>query len=201
MGLFGNRKKLDDGLQKTRTGFWGNIRNRLTGSQIDDDLYDELEEQLILADVGADTALSLVEQLRDAVRKGRLKTGEQAMEALKTLICEELKADGPMDLSGKPAVLLIIGVNGVGKTTSIAKLANLYKSQGKRVLLAAGDTFRAAATEQLDIWAQRAGVPIVKAGEGADPASVIFDAVQSAAARGVDLVICDTAGVCTTKRT
>lgn len=194
MGLFGNRKKLDDGLQKTRTGFWGNIRNRLTGSQIDDDLYDELEEQLILADVGADTALSLVEQLRDAVRKGRLKTGEQAMEALKTLICEELKADGPMDLSGKPAVLLIIGVNGVGKTTSIAKLANLYKSQGKRVLLAAGDTFRAAATEQLDIWAQRAGVPIVKAGEGADPASVIFDAVQSAAARGVDLVICDTAG-------
>ena len=122
------------------------------------------------------------------------KTGPQALEALEGLIEKELTPDSEFDLSGKPAVILVIGVNGVGKTTSIAKLANLYKSQGKRVMLAAGDTFRAAAAEQLSVWADRAGVPLVKAGEGADPAAVIFDAVQSAAARGYDLVICDTAG-------
>ncbi len=194
MGLFGNKKKLDDGLAKTRTGFWGGLWNRMVGSQIDDDLYDDLEEQLILADVGADVAIKLVDQLRDEVRAQHLKTGEQAMTALKDLIRQELTPDKELDLSGHPAVILVIGVNGVGKTTSIAKLAHLYAQQGKRVLLAAGDTFRAAATEQLCVWADRVGVPVVKAGEGADPAAVIFDAVQSAAARGMDLVICDTAG-------
>ena len=194
MGLFGNKKKLDDGLKKTRTGFFGAIRNKLIGSQITDDLYDELEEQLILADVGADTAFQLVEQLRRTVESRHIRTGEEALETLKDMVAEHLAADRPLDLSGHPAVVLVIGVNGVGKTTSIAKLAALYKGQGRKVMLAAGDTFRAAATEQLEVWAGRAGVPIVKAGEGADPAAVIFDAVKSAEARGYDLVICDTAG-------
>ena len=194
MGLFGNKKKLNDGLSKTRVGFFGGILNRLTASQIDDDLYEDLEEQLILADTGADVAVGLVDKLQQAVNRDHLKTGQEAMQALKGLIAQEMTPETEMDLSGHPAVLLIIGVNGVGKTTSIAKLANYYKAQGKKVMLAAGDTFRAAATEQLEIWAGRAGVPIIKAGEGADPAAVIFDAVQSAAARGYDLVICDTAG-------
>ena len=194
MGLFGSRKKLDDGLKKTRVGFWGNLWNSISGSVIDDDMYDDLEEQLILADTGADTAIKLVDDLRDKVRAEHLKTGEQAMQALKEIIQQELTAEKEFDLSGHPAVILVIGVNGVGKTTSIAKLAHLYAGQGKRVLLAAGDTFRAAATEQLCVWADRAQVPVVKAGEGADPAAVIFDAVQSAAARNMDIVICDTAG-------
>ena len=202
MGLFGigkknkekTKEKMENGLRKTRTGFWGNIVNALTGAEITDDLYDELEEQLILADVGADVALHLVERLREEVKKQSLKTGDQAMDALRAIIQEEMEPAGEMDLSGHPAVILVIGVNGVGKTTSIAKLAHYYREQGRRVMLAAGDTFRAAASEQLDIWAGRAGVPIVKAGEGADPAAVIFDTVKSAEARGYDMVIADTAG-------
>ena len=194
MGLFGSKKKLDDGLKKTRNGFFGNILNMMGASEIDDDLYEELEEQLILADTGADMASKLVDELSAEVKHKHLKTGPQALEALEGLIEKELTPDSEFDLSGKPAVILVIGVNGVGKTTSIAKLANLYKSQGKRVMLAAGDTFRAAASEQLEIWADRAGVPIVKAGEGADPAAVIFDTVKSATARGYDMVIADTAG-------
>lgn len=194
MGLFGSKKKLDDGLKKTRNGFFGNILNMMGASEINDDLYEELEEQLILADTGADMASKLVDELSGEVKHKHLKTGPQALEALEGLIEKELTPDSEFDLSGKPAVILVIGVNGVGKTTSIAKLANLYKSQGKRVMLAAGDTFRAAASEQLEIWADRAGVPIVKAGEGADPAAVIFDTVKSATARGYDMVIADTAG-------
>ena len=155
MGLFGNKNKVNDGLQKTRTGFWGNILNAFTGSKIDDDLYDELEEQLILADVGADVAVSLVDTLRKRVMTGHLRTGEQARDELKDIIREELTPQFLMDLSGKPAVILVIGVNGVGKTTSIAKMANYYKKQGRKVMLAAGDTFRAAATEQLEIWANQ----------------------------------------------
>ena len=192
---FGNKKKLDNGLSKTRTGFFGNIINTLIGSEIDDDMYDELEEQLILADCGADLSVKLVEDLRKEVSRRHLTTGEQALSALKELVRQQMEPEKEMDLSGHPAVILVIGVNGVGKTTSIAKLAHLYKDTlGKKVMLAAGDTFRAAASEQLEIWADRAGVPIIKAGEGADPAAVIFDAVQSAAAKGYDLVIADTAG-------
>ena len=195
MGLFGkNKDKMQNGLKKTRTGFWGSIFNTLTGAEITDDLYDELEEQLILADVGADMALRLVERLRREVANQHLKTGPEAMDALREVLREEMEPFGEMELDGKPAVILVIGVNGVGKTTSIAKLANYYRSQGRKVMLAAGDTFRAAASEQLDIWAGRAGVPIVKAGEGADPAAVIFDTVKSAMARGYDMVIADTAG-------
>ena len=196
MGLFDGfrKKKLEDGLEKTRTGFFTRIVNTLTNSQIDDDLYNDLEEQLILADVGPSCAVRLVDELRDQVESQHLKTGEQALKALREIIRLEISPRDDMDLSGKPAVILVIGVNGVGKTTTIAKLAYLYKDLGRKVMLAAGDTFRAAASEQLELWADRAGVPLVKAGEGADPAAVIFDAVQSAHARGYDMVIADTAG-------
>ena len=191
MGFF---EKLGEGLRKTRDSIFGSIAGLVNAGEITDELYDDLEEQLILADTGADVAMRLVEELRQEVRRKHLKTGADALEAIKRILREMLRADGEMQLSGRPAVVLVIGVNGVGKTTSIAKLAHLYKQQGKRVMLAAGDTFRAAAAEQLCVWAERADVPVVKHNEGADPAAVLFDAVQSAAARGYDMVICDTAG-------
>ena len=191
---FEEQQKMQRGLEKTRTGFFQNILNTLTNCQIDDDLYNDLEEQLILADVGPACAVRLVDELRDEVEKNHLKTGEEALDALRGILCQELTPRYPLELDGHPAVILVIGVNGVGKTTTIAKLAHLYKEQGKRVMLAAGDTFRAAASEQLELWADRAGVPLVQAGQGADPAAVIFDAVQSANAKGYDMVIADTAG-------
>ena len=191
---FEEQQKIQRGLEKTRTGFFQNILNTLTNCQIDDDLYNDLEEQLILADVGPVCAVRLVDELRDEVEKNHLKTGEEALDALRGIICQELTPRYPLELDGHPAVILVIGVNGVGKTTTIAKLAHLYKEQGKRVMLAAGDTFRAAASEQLELWADRAGVPLVQAGQGADPAAVIFDAVKSATAKGCDMVIADTAG-------
>ena len=198
MGLFGfgkkEKDKMKDGLEKTRTGFWGNILNTLTGSKIDDDLYDELEEQLILADVGGDVAMKLVDALRDRVQEKGLKTGEQAADALRDIIADEMRPEAEMALDGHPAVILVIGVNGVGKTTSIGKLAYQLKKQGKKVLLCAGDTFRAAAADQLEIWADRAGVDIVRQNEGADPGAVLFDALAAAKARRSDVVLVDTAG-------
>ena len=191
---FQEQQKVKRGLEKTRTGFFQRIVNTLTNAQIDDDLYDQLEEQLILADVGPACAVRLVDELHDEVEEKHLKTGQEALDTLRGIICQELTPRYPMDLDGKPAVILVIGVNGVGKTTTIAKLAGLYKKQGRRVMLAAGDTFRAAASEQLELWAERADVPLVQAGMGADPAAVIFDAVKSANARGYDMVIADTAG-------
>ena len=198
MGLFGfgkkEKDKMKDGLEKTRTGFWGNIMNTLTGSKIDDDLYDELEEQLILADVGGEVAIKLVDKLRDRVNEKGLKTGEQASDELRDLIADEMRPEAEMDLSGRPAVILVIGVNGVGKTTSIGKIAHRLKGEGKRVLLCAADTFRAAAADQLEIWANRADCEIVRSVEGADPGAVLFDSLAAAKARGVDVVLCDTAG-------
>lgn len=198
MGLFGfgkkEKDKMKDGLEKTRTGFWGNILNTLTGSKIDDDLYDELEEQLILADVGGEVAIKLVDKLRDRVKEKGLKTGEEAADQLRELIADEMRPEAEMELDGHPAVILVIGVNGVGKTTSIGKLAAMYKNEGKKVILAAADTFRAAAIEQLEEWADRAGVEIVKHREGADPAAVIYDTIQAGKARNADIIICDTAG-------
>ena len=191
---FQEQQKVKRGLEKTRTGFFQNFVNTLTHAQINDDLYDQLEEQLILADVGPACAVRLVDELHDEVEEKHLKTGQEALDTLRGIICQELTPRYPMELDGKPAVILVIGVNGVGKTTTIAKLAALYKKQGRRVMLAAGDTFRAAASEQLELWADRAGVPLVQAGMGADPAAVIFDAVKSANARGYDMVIADTAG-------
>ena len=191
MGFF---EKLGQGLKKTRDSIFGTIADMVSAGEITDELYEELEEQLILADTGAGVAVQLVDELRARVRSQRLKTGAEALDALKDIVKEHMQAEKELDLSGHPAVILVIGVNGVGKTTSIAKLAHYYKDAGKTVLLAAGDTFRAAAAEQLGVWAQRAGVPMVRHQEGADPAAVVFDAVQSAAAKGIDLVICDTAG-------
>ena len=202
MGFFGfgkknkekEQEKMKTGLEKTRTGFWGNILNTLTGSVIDDDMYDDLEEQLILADVGGEVAVRLVDKLRDRVHEKGLKTGEEAADALRDIIAEEMTPDAEMDLSGKPAVILVIGVNGVGKTTSIAKLADHYTREGKKVMLAAGDTFRAAAIDQLAEWANRAGVELIAQKEGSDPAAVIYDAISAAKSRNADVLICDTAG-------
>lgn len=166
-----------------------------TFDDLNDEFYDGLEEALILADVGADTAADTVAQLRKRVKERFIGRMDEVKDALRDILKSKLEVgDGALVLEGKPAVVLVIGVNGVGKTTSIAKLADYYTRQGKRVMLAAGDTFRAAASEQLEIWASRAGVPIVSAGEGADPAAVIFDTVKSATARGYDMVIADTAG-------
>ena len=170
--IFKKKKKMSDGLEKTRTDFFQNIVNTLTSSVIDDDLYNDLEEQLILADVGPSCAVRLVDELRDEVEINGLHTGQEALDALRDIIRREVSPKTDLDLSGKPAVILVVGVNGVGKTTTIAKLAYLYKDLGKRVMLAAGDTFRAAASEQLETWADRAGVPLVKAGEGAVPAAL-----------------------------
>ena len=191
---FQEQQKVKRGLEKTRTGFFQSIVNTLTNAQIDDDLYDQLEEQLILADVVPACAVRLVDELRDEVQEKHLKTGQEALDALRGIICQELTPRYPMELDGKPAVILVIGVNGVGKTTSIGKLAKQLKDQGKKVLLCAGDTFRAAAADQLEIWAGRAGVDIVRQHEGADPGAVLFDALQAAKARSVDVVLCDTAG-------
>ena len=187
-------EKIGQGLKKTRESIFSNISTVMTKSEITEDMYEELTEILILADTGVEVAELLIDQLRVAVKEQHLKTGEDAKKIFKELIIDMLKAEQDMDLSGKPAVILVIGVNGVGKTTSIAKIANLYKQEGKKVLLAAGDTFRAAATEQLCVWADRISVPVVKHSEGADPAAVIYDAVVSATAKGYDIVICDTAG-------
>lgn len=162
---------------------------------IDEEFYEELEDSLIMADLGAAVAHDAVKKLRDVVYQKSIQSGEGVKQALREILIEKLNVgDTALDLSTRPSVVLVIGVNGVGKTTSIAKLADYYTRQGKKVMLAAGDTFRAAASEQLEIWADRAGVPIVKAGEGADPAAVIFDTVKSATARGYDMVIADTAG-------
>ncbi|MFV0353141.1 MAG: signal recognition particle-docking protein FtsY [Oscillospiraceae bacterium] len=191
MGFF---EKLGEGLKKTRDTIFGTISQMVNAGEITPELYDDLEEQLILADTGADVAMALVEELKIKVRDNYLKTGADALEALKEIIREMLKPETDMDLEGHPTVILVIGVNGVGKTTSIAKLAHLYTEEGKKVMLAAGDTFRAAAAEQLEVWAKRAGVPIVHHQDGADPAAVIFDAVQSATAKEYDIVLCDTAG-------
>ncbi|MGM9608377.1 MAG: signal recognition particle-docking protein FtsY [Oscillospiraceae bacterium] len=164
-------------------------------SELTDDFYDELEEALILADAGMDTALEAVEQLRARVKEEKIKDMESARACMRDILAEMLSVgDTNLNLSTKPSVVLFIGVNGVGKTTTIGKLGALLKSQGKRVLLCAGDTFRAAAADQLTIWADRAGVDIVKQGEGADPAAVVFDAVSSAKAKGCDAVLVDTAG-------
>ena len=162
---------------------------------IDDDFYDELEESLILADLGVDTSVRAVEELRNQVNMSHLKTAEEVREALKGILVEMLNVgDCRMKLDTSPSIVLVIGVNGVGKTTTIGKLANQMKREGKKVLLCAADTFRAAAADQLEIWSERAGVSIVRQHEGADPASVVFDAISAAKARNADVILCDTAG-------
>ena len=193
MGFF---DKIKAGLTKTRDALNSTLGSVFSGfSEIDDDFYDELEESLILADLGVETSTKATELLRKAVREQHLKTTEEAKNALKEILVSMLEVgESALNLSTKPSVILVIGVNGVGKTTTIGKIAKQLTDQGRQVLLVAGDTFRAAAADQLEIWAERSGAAIVRQHEGADPASVVFDGIQSAKARGSDVIIIDTAG-------
>ena len=191
MGFF---EKLKQGLQKTKEGLFGGLNGLFSGSEITDDFYDELEETLILADLGATTSEDIVSGLRQVAKEQKLTTTDQVRSALKDMIKEMLGEDSPLDLSTSPSVVLVIGVNGVGKTTAIGKLSHQLKNDGKRVLVAAADTFRAAAIDQLNVWTDRAGVEIIKRPEGSDPASVVYDAMDAAKSRKADVVIIDTAG-------
>ena len=193
MGFF---DKIKAGLTKTRDALSNTLGSVFSGfSEIDDDFYDELEESLILADLCVETATKATDRLRKLIRERHLKTTEEAKNALKEILVEMLNVgDTALNLSTKPSVILVIGVNGVGKTTTIGKIAKQQVEQGKKVMLVAGDTFRAAAAEQLEIWAGRAGASIVRQHEGADPASVVFDGIQSAKAKDADVIIIDTAG-------
>ena len=178
-----------DKLKKITTNLFGGF------TEADEAFFEELEETLILADLGMDTALEAVEQLRQRVRKEKLRDQEEVKAALRDILVEMMDVgDTTLDTSTQPSVVLFIGVNGVGKTTSIGKLGNQLKSEGKRVLFCAADTFRAAAADQLQIWSERAGCELVRQHEGADPGAVLFDALQAAKARNVDVVLCDTAG-------
>ena len=193
MGFF---DKIKVGLAKTRDALGKTLGSVFSGfSEIDDDFYDELEESLILADLGVDTAVKAVDRLRRAVREQGLTETEEARTALKDILVDMLNVgDTALKLDTTPSVVLVIGVNGVGKTTTIGKIATRLVNEGKKVLLVAGDTFRAAAADQLEIWAGRSGASIVRQHEGADPASVVFDGIQSAKAKDVDVILIDTAG-------
>jgi fused signal recognition particle receptor len=202
--LFGVKEKeqLDKGLEKTKEGFFSKITKAIAGkSQIDDDVLDQLEEALISSDVGVDTTLELIEQIQRRVAKdkyiGTAELNQILQEEMQALLIDSKEniLDGfSLPEGKKPFVMLVVGVNGVGKTTTIGKLATNFKASGKTVMLGAADTFRAAAVDQLTIWSERVGVPIVKKEMGSDPASVAFDAVNSAIAKGVDILIIDTAG-------
>ena len=193
MGFFDNIK---NGLKKTREAIASTIGNVFTVFRaVDEEFYEELEESMILADIGVDTSCKAVEMLRQRVKERKLKEVEEVRAALKEILVEMLcVGDTCLKVNTKPSVVLVIGVNGVGKTTTIGKLAHNFEQEGKRVLLCAADTFRAAAADQLEIWANRAGVQIVRQHEGADPAAVVYDAIQAAKARGTDIILCDTAG-------
>ena len=193
MGFF---DKLKNGLTKTRESIAKQVNNVFSVFvKVDDELFENLEEALIMADIGVETSTYIIEKLRDNVKHKHITDGNLVKEELKSIISEILSTlDTTVDTSTTPPVILVIGVNGVGKTTSIGKIASHYKSMGKKVLLAAADTFRAAAIDQLDIWAQRSGCDIIKHQENSDPAAVVFDACTAAKARGADILICDTAG-------
>lgn len=192
MGFF---EKIRDGLKKTRDNISGQITQMINSfTKIDEELFEELEELLVMGDVGVETAVFITGQLRQRVKEKGITDPSLIMGELKEIVTGLLEGDDSLRLSTKPSVILVIGVNGVGKTTTIGKLAARLKAEGKSVILGAADTFRAAAIEQLEVWAQRAQVPIIKHGEGADPAAVVFDTIAAAKARNCDVVICDTAG-------
>lgn len=192
---FGIFKKFNFGLKKTRESMSGAIDAAISENEdITDQLYDDLEEILIMGDVGMNTSAEICEKLREYVSKHHLKKSSQVKGAIKEIVAEMLEGGEDMGLITMPSIILVIGVNGVGKTTTIGKMAAMYKAQGKKVILGAADTFRAAAIDQLEEWANRAGVDIVKHHEGADPAAVVFDTIQAGIAREADIIICDTAG-------
>lgn len=205
-GLFGKKSKeekvsLDEGLKKTKTSLFEKISRAVVGkTTIDDDVLDGIEEALIGADVGVDTTLKIIDLLQERVARDKYINTAELNAILKDEICKLLKVDGnvseemPLDFTKKPLVVMVVGVNGVGKTTTIGKLAARLQASGKKVVLGAADTFRAAAVDQLEIWSERAGVSIVKQQMGSDPASVAFDAVKSAVAQDADVVLVDTAG-------
>ncbi len=192
MGFF---EKLKAGLAKTKNSFLGGITKVLNKfTRIDEELFEELEETLIMCDIGAATSIKICDILRKRVKENGVKEPEKIMDMLKEVIEEMLGEPQSLDMSTTPSVILVIGVNGVGKTTTIGKLSYQLKNEGKKVIVAAADTFRAAAIDQLEVWTERAGVDIIKHKEGSDPAAVVFDALTAAKARKADVVICDTAG-------
>ena len=195
-----NREQTDAGVKRSRDGWFGRIRGLFASAQLDDSIWDELEEILISADVSVDTTMNVLDDLRSDVRAGRVSDGEQAFRRLKELLASELASENDADAWSDdetldpPYVILVCGVNGVGKTTSIAKLAHHFTGAGKKVMLGAADTFRAAAEEQLEILGERVGVDVISHQHGADPGAVAYDAWQAARARGADILIVDTAG-------
>ncbi len=192
IGFFG---RLKAGLTKTRDSFVKNLNNAFTASEIDDDFYEELEEILIMADIGVTATENIIADLKTRVKKEHLKKTEECREILKESIKQQMAVgETEYKFETEKAVIMVIGVNGVGKTTTVGKLASKFKAEGKKVLIAAADTFRAAAGEQLEVWAKRADVSIVGSVNGADPASVVFDAVSACKARGIDVLLIDTAG-------
>lgn len=192
MGFF---EKIAEGIKKTRDSMMGKVNSLLNSfTKIDEDFFEELEETLIMCDIGVQTSVDICSELRKAVKEKGIKEPALIKDELKRIITEMLGEDKKLDLSSKPAVIMVIGVNGAGKTTTIGKLAARLTAEGKKVIVAAADTFRAAAIDQLQVWVERAGAEIVKHSEGSDPAAVVFDAITAAKARGADVVICDTAG-------
>ena len=192
MGFF---DRIKEGLRKTKESTGQNLNAVFaTFRSVDEDLLEELEDALVLCDIGAYTAAEAVEELRKQAKLQKLQTREAVVECLSGILADKMTRNNGLQLQGKPAVILVVGVNGVGKTTTIGKLGQKLTAEGKKVLFAAADTFRAAAADQLTIWAQRANADIVRHAEGADPSAVIFDAITAAKARGCDVVICDTAG-------
>ncbi len=192
MGFF---QKISEGLKKTKASMMKQVERVFNSfTKVDEELFEALEETLILSDVGMLTAEEICTRLRKAVKEQGVTDGERVKELLEEIIAGILEGDNRLDLSTKPSIVLVIGVNGVGKTTTIGKLAANLKSEGKQVLLAAADTFRAAAIDQLQIWADRAGVEMIRHKEGSDPAAVVYDAIAAGKSRGVDVILCDTAG-------
>lgn len=192
MGLF---SKIKEGLRKTKESMISGMQRVVNSfTKIDEDLFEQLEETMIMSDMGVETSVEICEKLRKRVKERGVTDPGKIMELIQEIISEMMGEDVALDLSTTPSVILVIGVNGAGKTTTIGKLCHQYKQQGKKVLVAAADTFRAAAIDQLEVWTQRAGVDLVKHAEGSDPAAVVFDAVTAAKARKTDVLICDTAG-------
>ena len=191
MGFF---SKISEGLKKTRDSLGQLFDGVFSGGSVNDELFDDLEEALVLGDTGAATAAAICEELRKRVKKDGVTDPEKVREMLAEVIAEMLRGGQELNLESKPAIIMVIGVNGAGKTTTIGKLEKRFEDEGKKVVVAAADTFRAAAIEQLEVWAQRSGAEIIKHSEGSDPAAVVFDAIAAGKARHADIIICDTAG-------